>query len=390
MTFGSTTEKSAYGATIRHLWGLSADGLIVNHGSYGATPLDVLREQDRWRGMMEGQPTFFMQRILPDAIRRAATRLADFMSADPDRLVFVENATSGINAILRSFPFERGDEILVLSHGYGAVRKTADYVAQSNGARTVEVDVPFPHPDENLLLARLDAAIGPRARLAILDHVTSPSALTLPVAAMVRICRDRSVPVIVDGAHAPGQLSLDIAQIDADWYVGNCHKWLMAPKGAAFLSAGPRAREIHPTTISHGFGTGLAGEFDWVGTRDWSACLSVPAAIDFRARLGHDALMARDRDLAWDAASYLAGRFGTDLGADRHWHGAMALIRLPAVRGILADDAVRLREALLDRRCDAAISFIDGAIWLRLSVAPYNEPGDYVRLADMLEALLVR
>lgn len=387
MSIVPTPEIVSYGALIRRLWGLSDEALIVNHGAYGAAPIEVLQEQDRFRQMMEAEPTYFMQRILPAELRRAAEMLADFIFAEPDRLVFVENTTAGINAILRSLSFGRDDELLLLSHSYGAVRKTADYVAGRCGARTVNVEIPFPHPDRGVLLSHLDAAIGPLTRLAILDHITSPSALILPIAEMVRTCHDKGVLVIVDGAHAPGQVPVDIGRIGADWYVGNCHKWLMAPKGAAFICARRGGPEIHPTTISHGFGAGLTAEFDWVGTRDWSACLCIPAAIAFHARLGGETLMARNRELAWCAATHLAERFQTEVAADQEWHGAMSLVRMPMAGDAIPEDALCLRARLLDQRCDASFSWINDAVWLRLSSAPYNDLDDFVRLADELMAL---
>lgn len=377
-------ESQPYGSSIRHLWGLSDNDLIVNHGAYGATPIEVLQAQGKFRAMMEAHPTYFMQRALPDALRQSAAILADFVGGKAERLVFVENTTAGVNAVLRSLTLNGDDEILILSHTYAAVKKTVDYIAARSGARTVEVAVPFPFPQRDVLLSGLDAAIGPRTKLAILDHVTSPSALILPIAEMIAACRNKDIPVIVDGAHAPGQLPLHVDRLGADWYVGNCHKWLMAPKGAAFICASPESADIHPTTISHGFGEGLTAEFDWVGTRDWTACLSVPAAIAFHDRLGGQVLMARSRDLALRAAAYLADRFETDVAADGEWHGAMSLVRIPTVGDVSLETVLRLRSRLLDRQCDASVTLIGGAIWLRLSAAPYNDIEDFERLAELI------
>jgi isopenicillin-N epimerase len=338
---------------------------------------------------MEAQPTYFMQRILPAELRRSAEAVAEFLSATPEQLVFVENTTAGINAILRSLDFEKGDEILLLSHSYGAVRKTVDYVTSRCGARTIDVQIPFPHPDRQTLFWNLETAIGSRTRIAILDHITSSSALVLPIAEMIQICRSRGVRVVVDGAHAPGQVPINLSVLEADWYVGNCHKWLMAPKGAAFLWARTESPEIHPTAISHGLGAGLAAEFDWVGTRDWSACLSVPVALDFHAKLGGVRLMMRSHDLAGRAASYLAAHFRTTVSAEGEWHAGMSLIKLPDFGGSNPEFASTLRARLLDQRCDASLSYIDGSTWLRVSAAPYNDFHDFVRLADILSDALV-
>ncbi len=318
------------GAAIRHEWMLDPDFLTVNHGSYGATPRVVLAAQAEWQARMEAQPTRFMQRELPAALRHAATRLAGFMGADGEDLAFVENATVGCNAVLRSLDLIPGDEIVVLSHGYGAVVKTARYVATRSGARVVEAGLPFPRPSDEAVTASIAAAVGPRTRIAVLDHITSASALLLPITAMIDACHAAGVPVLVDGAHAPGNVTLDIPATGADWYVGNCHKWLMAPKGCGFLWA-RRARQdgLHPVTISHGLGGGFLAEFDWTGTRDMSAYLAVTAALDFHERLGGAALRARNAALAAEAAALLAGRLGTETGCGNRLACAMDVVRLP-------------------------------------------------------------
>ena len=309
--------------------------------------------------------------------------LARHLGADPEGLAFVANATEGCNAVLRSLDFAPGDEILLLSHGYGAVRKAAGHVAARAGARLAEVALPFPRPTEAAVLAALAAAIGPRTRLAVLDHITSPSALVLPIAEMVALCRARDVPVLVDGAHAPGQVPLDLGAIGADWYTGNAHKWLFAPKGCAFLAVAPARRDsTHPAVISHGFGQGFAATFDWTGTRDPSPFLSIGAALAAHAALGGPALMARNVALAAGAGALLAARLGTEVAALPAMQGAMAAVRLP--REGTAEDALALRARLFALGTDAPVMAIDGALWVRVSAQAYNAIGDYGRLGDVL------
>ncbi|HYZ33929.1 MAG TPA: aminotransferase class V-fold PLP-dependent enzyme, partial [Crenalkalicoccus sp.] len=311
-------------------WALEPGFLTVNHGSFGATPRSVLAAQRAWQARMEAQPSRFMALELPGALRGAAAVLARFLGADAEGLAFVANATEGCNAVLRSLALRPGEEVLILDQGYGAVRKTAGFVAAAAGAQLVEIALPFPRPDEAEVLAALSAAIGPRTRIAVLDHITSPSALVLPISAMVALCRARGVPVLVDGAHAPGQVPVELAALGAHWYAGNCHKWLFAPKGCAFLWAAPGRREgLHPTVISHGLGQGYLAEFDWTGTRDPSAWLAIEAALAAHARLGGAALMARNWAMALQAGAMLAARFGTELAARPEMAGAMAAVRLP-------------------------------------------------------------
>lgn len=244
----------------------------TNHGAYGATPRPVLAAQDEWRARMERQPSrFFNGTILP-ALRATADELGAFVGARGADIRFVGNATEGINGVLRSLAFAPGDEIVALRHVYGAVRNTIRHVCAMSGARMVEVPVAFPRPDDADILSELEGALTARTKLALLDHITSSSALLLPIQAMIATCHAHGVRVLVDGAHAPGQVPLDLTALDADWYVGNCHKWLFAPKGCGFLWArADRQAGIHPAVISHGYGQGFTAEFDWTGTRDPSA-----------------------------------------------------------------------------------------------------------------------
>jgi isopenicillin-N epimerase len=381
----------ALGSAIRHEWGLAAGFLTVNHGSYGATPRVVLAEQERWRQRMEAQPTRFFFLEVPGALREAAGALARFLGAPADDVVFVPNATTGANAVLRSLTLEPGDEILHASHVYNAVRNTISYVAERAGAKVAVAEIPFPRPEPAAILKNIEQAIGKRTRIAVIDHITSPSGLVLPIAEIVRLCHTAGVPVLVDGAHGPGQLPLDLPALGADWYVGTCHKWLCAPKGCGFLHArADRRADLHPVTISHGYGEGFTAEFDWTGTTDPSAFLSLPAAIACHERLGGTALMERNRRLAAEAATLLAGTLGTEVGALSGTAGSMGLVRLPIGLEPKRSEAVKVRHALQAAGTDAPVHPLAGALWLRLSAYAYNEIADYRRLADLLPEVLNR
>jgi isopenicillin-N epimerase len=249
----------------------------------------------------------------------------------------------------------------------------------------VEAEVPFPHPDADTVVTNVIAVLTPRTRLAVVDHITSGSALVMPLGRIVTACHQAGVPVLVDGAHGPAQVPLDMRAIGADWYAGNCHKWLCAPKGSAFLYAAPeRQDDLHPVTISHGLGKGFVAEFDWTGTHDCSAWLATDVAIDFHSRLGGEAMMARNVALATQATSMLARRFNTEPGAGGEFTGCMGVVRLPIAGAASAERSTALRERLLAAGTDAPTHVHADAIWLRISAAAYNDIEDYERLAEIV------
>ncbi|HEY4166949.1 MAG TPA: aminotransferase class V-fold PLP-dependent enzyme [Reyranella sp.] len=383
------THPVVLGSPIRHEWGLDPDFLTVNHGSYGATPRVVLAEQDRWRKRMEAQPTRFFFLEVPGALREAAGVLARFLGAEAEGVVFVPNATTGANAVLRSLRLEPGDEILHASHVYNAVRNTIAYVAERVGATVAVAEIPFPRPEPEVILKNIERVIGKRTRIAVIDHITSPSGMVLPIEEIVRLCHAAGVPVLVDGAHGPGQVPLDLPALGTDWYVGTCHKWLCAPKGCGFLYArADRRAELHPVTISHGYGGGFTTEFDWTGTMDPSAYLSLPAAIAFYERLGGTALMERNRHLAAEAAKLIADALRTEVGVLPGLTGSMGLVRLPISLEAKRSEVVKVRHALQAAGTDVPVHPVGGAMWLRLSAHAYNEIADYERLARLLPAVL--
>jgi isopenicillin-N epimerase len=311
-------------------WLLDSERTFLNHGSYGATPRIVLKEQDRWRERMERSPNGFFATELPGALREAANTVAGFLGGCGKDLVFIENATAGCNAVLNSLAFTSADEILLTSHEYPAIRKAVAHVAARSGARVVEAPVRFPTTSAAQVIEAVGSRLGPRTRLAIFDHVTSPTAVIFPVGELVSLCHAAGARVLIDGAHAPGMLSLDVPSIGADWYVGNCHKWLMAPKGSAFIWAAPEQQAmLHPVVISHGYGQGFTAEFDWIGTRDPSAWLAIPTAIRFHLRHGGASLRERNVRLARWAATLVAQIWRTERGSSDELTGAMATVRLP-------------------------------------------------------------
>jgi isopenicillin-N epimerase len=300
--------------------------------------------------------------------------------------VFVDNATTGCNAVLRSLALRPGDEVLVLSHVYNAIRNTVRHVVAQEGATLIEAPIRLPDPTPDQIVVAIESRLTERTRVAVIDHITSGSGLVLPVERIVALCHGHGVPVLVDGAHAPGQIDLNLAELGADWYVGNCHKWLCAPKGCAFLHT-TRPDGLHPGTISHGYGQGFLAEFDWTGTTDPSRFLAVTDAIAFHQRLGGPALRERNTALAAEATSLLARRLNTQPGATGVMVAAMGTVRLPT-GDCSPEHALRLRRRLMEAGTDAPVHALDGALWLRLSAFAYNELSDYDRLADLVAAVL--
>lgn len=377
-----------FGHPARTLFTLDPEAAFLNNGSFGACPIPVIEAQDAIRREMERQPVAFFADVAPVQLRGAAERLAGFLGARGADVVFVENATAGMNAVLRSLRFERGDEILTTDHVYGAVRQVLRHLEREAGIVVVEPVLPYPVRDDASIVEAIERAMTPRTRLLVIDHIASRSALILPVATLAALAKARGVPVLVDGAHAPGQLELDVPALSADWVIGNCHKWLFAPKGAAYLWArADRQEGLHPPVISHGYGNGFVAEFDWVGTRDASAWLAVPAALDFLEALGPARVRERNHALATAMAETLAAAWKTELGASRALFGSMATVRLPPGLPASWEAGRALRKRLWDtHRVEVPIMPVGDALWARLSAQIFNVPEDYARLARAIAA----
>lgn len=326
-------------ADVRRLWGLDPAVTFLNHGSFGACPKPVLRRQAALRRQMERQPVDFLYRRWEERLDAARAAAAAFVGVDPADFAFVPNTTAGVNAVLRSLRFRPGDELLTTDHEYNACRNVLDLVAERDGAKVVTAQVPFPAADGEALLAAILERVTERTRLALVDQITSPTAMVFPVERLARELAGRGVELLVDGAHAPGMVPLDVDALGAAYYTGNFHKWVCAPKGAAFLWARrDRQAAVRPAVTSHGANSPRADrsrfqlEFDWTGTFDPTAWLCVPAAIRCLGSLlpgGWPALMARNRRLAAAGRRMLLEALGIPAPCPKELLGSMAALPLP-------------------------------------------------------------
>jgi isopenicillin-N epimerase len=379
---------------------LEPQAVYLNHGTVGVTPRRVLEAQQAIRDEIERHPARYLLRELSGLtassglsqprLRAAAQEVAEFLGARGEDLVFVGNATTGVNAVLRSLGLEPGDEILISNLAYGAVANTATFVAREHRAKVVRLELPFPVSDPGLYVEAVDQALTPRTKVAILDHITSETALILPLAEMAQRARARGVPVLADGAHAPGQIPLDIPGLGVDWYVANLHKWAFAPRGCGILWAAPeRQKDLHPPVISWGLEQGFTREFDWVGTQDPSAYLAAPEGIRFMRDLGVGAMRQYNHDLAWGAARMLMERWNLELPTPKSMIGSMVTLPLPQGLGSSPADAARLKDALLfEDNIELPIGSFVGRLWARISAQVYNDLSDIERFAQALEQRL--
>ena len=385
MTFGRGWLKE---------WTLEPGAIYLNHGTVGATPRRVMAVQRALIDEAERHPSRFVLREqtfhAPGAWRRPVPRLreaaavvAAFVGAEPDDLVFVDNATTGANAVLRSFPFEPGDEVLVTDLGYGGVTRAAQFAARERGATVRTIAMPYPFTAEGLVDACVNA-LGPRTRMAVVDHIAADSAVVLPLAAIAAALHEKGVAVLADGAHAPAAISLDIPALGVDWYVANLHKWAWTPRSSGILWA-PKTRQagLHPAVISWGLDEGFTEEFDIPGTRDASAHLSAPAAVALFAEWGLDEIRHYNHTLAWTGAHRLAERWGTAFDTPEELVGPMATVMLPERAGTTREAAMAMRDALLfDDGIEVHVQAYRERVQVRISAQIYNDLSDIDRLAE--------
>jgi len=378
-------------------WPLDPDITYLNHGTVGVTPRAVMAAQQAIRDEIERQPSRYILRELTaitvggaprrrPRLREAAEAIAAMFSADGDDLVFVDNVTAGANAVLQSVALEPGDEILVSDYGYGGVTQAVRYAARQRGAGVREVTIPYPLREASQVTEAFTDAVGPRTRLAVVDHVAAQAAVIFPLAEIAVALKARGVAVLGDGAHVPGALPLDIPSLGVDWYVANLHKWMWVPRSSGILwAAAPRQTRLHPGVVSWGLDQGFTTEFDAPGTRDPSNHLAAPAAIAYMRSFGLEAVQQYNHHLAWSAALRLASAWQTPFHVPESMIGTMATVMLPASLGTTRADAAAIRDRLLDDdRIEAPVHAYRERLWVRVSAQIYNDLDDIERLAETI------
>jgi isopenicillin-N epimerase len=393
----------------RSPWRLEPGISFLNHGSFGASPEPVLEAQRVWRDRLEAEPVRFLSRELEHHLDAVRAELGTFLGADPEGLAFVPNATAGVSTVMASLRFAPGDELLVNDHEYNAALLAVRAAAERDGATVVTVRIPFPIADPSQAVEAYLEAVTSRTRLALVSHVTSPTALVMPVAAIVRELDRRGVDTLVDGAHAPGMIPVDLDSLDAAYWTGNAHKWLCAPKGAAVLWVREdRRARIRPLSVSHGVNDPRTDRprfrrlFDWTGTDDPTPFLAIPAALRFVGGVhpdGWTGLMAANAAKARAGRDAVCAALGVPAPAPDVMLGAMAAITLPNLAPTDAA-AERLQASLYDEdRIEVPVyafpvpaaleaGQVPSSVIVRLSAAAYNQPDEYAVLAERLAARL--
>ncbi len=371
---------------------LDPDVVFLNHGSFGACPRPVFERYQAWQRELERQPVEFIGRRLPGLLAEARAALGQYLHADPDDLAYVSNVTTALNIVARALPLAPGDEILTTNHEYGALERTWTFVSEQRGSRVVTQQLPAPIENSEQMIEAIWAGVTPRTRVLFLSHITSPTAVTLPVEALVARAKAAGIWTVVDGAHAPGQIDLDLTTLDADFYGGNLHKWAVSPKGAGFLYVRREHQHlIEPLVISWGWRPREPGpsvfvdEIQRQATHDPSAYLSVPAAIAFQSERDWSRVRQECHELARLARVGMAELTGIEplLADDPRLFAQMATLPLPAC------DKAELKRRLYDEHCvEIPVTKWGDAPCLRVSVQGYNTRSDIERLVAAVAKLL--
>ncbi len=367
---------------VRRLWILDPEVAHCNHGSFGAVPGPVLAAQNELRARMATHPQRWFSRESPDLVTEARGEVARFIGAGPDEVAFVSNVSAGVSAVVGSVALEPGAEVLSTDHAYGAVSTALDRLCARTGAKRVVAEVPIDSTDEEIV-AIFAEHCSPRTGLVVVDQVTSPTARLFPVAAVAAAGHEAGAAVLVDGAHAPGMLALDVPSYGADFWVGNLHKWACTPAGTGALWVTPewRARML-PLVVSWGELEGFPLSFERVGTDDLTAWLAAPLALDLLGSLGWDRVRAHNEALVCWAQATLAEALGVPASELHHDAGlSMALVRLPPGAADTREQAKALQEHMITLGVEMAVGSWNGRGAIRLSAQVYNRPSDYERMA---------
>jgi len=380
--------------TIASQFLLDPDVAFFNHGSFGACPRPVFDKYQHWQRELERQPVDFIQRQRPELTLEARQKMGAYVGTDGTHVVFVPNATYGVNIAARSLKLQAGDEVLATDHEYGAVNNTWRYICNQSGATYINQPIPLPVDDPTAFVDALWEGVTPRTRVIAISHITSPTALILPVEQICARANAEGLLTVIDGAHALGQIDLDMTAMAPTFYTGNAHKWLCAPKGAAFLYVAPNHEpDLEPLVVSHGWsgetGSKLTDYYSWTGTMDPSAYLAVPEAIQFQNDHDWPAVRAFCHERAIETRNRIQDLTGLpaicpdDAGGGYRWFEQMFTARVPA------GSADELRARLWSEfKVEVPISGYHDDPLIRVSIQAYNTPEQVDRLIGALEVLL--
>ncbi len=388
---------------LAHHWSLDQNTTFLNHGSFGATPIYVMEEQNRLRSRIESDPVRFFERDFQEMMAHSRQCLADFLGANPNGMTFVRNATEGVNTVLRSLILSEGDEIIVPNHAYQACWNAVDFVTERSGAKTVVVDIPFRVRDEDEIVELVMESVSEKTVLALIDTVTSPTGMRMPFEKLVSRLQSSGVDVLLDAAHGPGMLPLNLEEIGASFCTGNCHKWICTPKGSAFLHIREdRKSTVRPLSIGHG--ASFEGteqdkfdfEFGWLGTQDPTPWLCIPGAIEFLGGLvegGWPEIMGRNRDLVLEGRDLMCNAVGTEPPFPDSMVSSIAAVELPGDGEVGAMDfeGDPYHNFLLDEYGIQVPVFPwihHGTRYIRISAQLYNHIDEYHFLAEALKESL--
>lgn len=379
-------------AEIRSEWLLDPKIAFLNHGSFGAVPKCVLVEQTRWRMRIEAEPVELLGRRAATLLEQARQPVGHWLGMGPNDFGLVTNATDGINAVLQSLAFKPGDELLTTTHVYNAVRQAMTHAAGHAGASYREIDIPLPIQSSSQIADRVISGLTPATRLLVVDHITSPTAIVFPVEQIAAECRRCNVELLIDGAHAPGMLPLNVTSLGATYYAGNLHKWACAPKGSGFLWVRHvRQPDVHPLVVSHYLGEGFEREFGWQGTRDMSGWLAIPRALEFMSAIGWEKIMAHNHAMAAWVQQMLCEAWDVEpiTPVDGSLLGSMATVALPGALSELTESAAAtVQQELYDAyRIEAPLMRWGGRTYVRPCCQIYNMPEEYERLASAIKQM---
>jgi len=373
-------------------WMLDPAITYLNHGSFGARTTEVFEAQQRYKRQFERSPVDFLDRQ-GDLLTNARHIVAEFVGASPAGFGFVENATTGIGCVIQSLNLEEGDEILTTNHVYNGVRQLASHYCIENNLLYGEIDIPVPLTAPEDILQCIEEGLTTKTKLFIVDHVSSASAILFPIKEIVAICRKKAIQILVDGAHAPGMIDLEIDALAPDWYVGNLHKWVCAPLGAAFVwTSEPLRLLTHPMTVSHWLHQGYTEEFDWQGTRDISSWLTAVDAIKIGEQIGWAKIRQHNHEMATWMHETLVSAFDVQplLPIDGSFFGSMATVLLPPGSPQTMDDCITLRDEIFSKSTlEVPIFEFQGKGMLRVSAQLYSKPHDIDRLIAAFKMLKI-